>query len=90
MKSKLNDTLKDFQEKVLDTGLKTMAMQIENKNKVLLLSIIKTIIDTIQRSITSPQHYNNSNIYLTLLAQQDTISKASISDHLITQTNWKF
>ena len=87
MKSKLNDTLKDFQEKVLDTGLKTMAMQIENKNKVLLLSIIKTIIDTIQRSITSPQHYNNSNIYLTLLAQQDTISKASISDHLITQTN---
>lgn len=87
MKSKLNDTLKDFQEKVLDTGLKTMAMQIENKNKVLLLSIIKTIIDTIQRSITSPQHYNNSNIYLTLLAQHDTTSKASISDHLITQTN---
>ena len=87
MKSKINDTLKDFPKKVLDAGLKTMAMQIENKNKALLLSIIKTIIDTIQRSITSPQHYNNSNIYITLLDQQDTISKASIPDHLITQTN---
>ena len=52
MKSKINDTLKDFQEKVLDAGFKTMAMQIENKNKVLLLSITNTIIDTIQRSIT--------------------------------------
>ena len=56
MESNINDTLEKFQEKILDTRSKMMTMQVENNNKVLILSINKIIIDTIKGSTTFTHH----------------------------------
>ena len=89
MESKINDTLEKFQEKILDTRSKMMTIQVENNNKVLILSINKIIIDTIKGSTTFTHHYNNSNICLIPMDQLDTILKVSIPNYLRTQSNRK-